>query len=91
MTQQEAEEVAAAIAGLPPEERAHCFQDHGAARAACDTVRQDHRAMWREACVIDLKHHNMSGYVVRLVAASDGRVCVMFEAGDAPPLDTLGG
>ena len=82
------------IVGRLIDYQAHCFTDHDEAKGIAKEARSQSWSwsqanVWSEANVVVLAHHNLSGYVVRVVGESDRAVAVMFNDGSAVPLNGL--
>ena len=93
MTLEEQQDVAGVVGRLIDYE-AHCFATHDEANAVAKEARfqswsSSQANVWSEANVVVLGHHNLSGYVVRVVGESDRSVAVMFNDGSAVPLEGL--
>ena len=84
MTLEEEQAVAQAVAQISGQVlQRSCFQTQEEAETVSYAARvhSDLPNLFTEADVIDLSNHNMGGYVVRVVAGSDGQVGVMFKGG----------
>lgn len=87
MTYAEETEVATVIGQLTDYE-SHCFDDQDEAQEVVKEARFKTWS-WSQANLVVLAHHNLTGFVVRVVSTPDNDVGVIFKSGETVPLDVL--